>query len=248
MENKVLAKVGSYEITEQELNDIISKYPAERKSMVESEAGRKQLLEQMIHFELFNKLGEDLKINETEEYKKTVARLEKEILTQATMNKVLSEITITDKEIEEFYNANKERFAEQAKVSAKHILVDSEELAKKIKEEITSGEITFEDAALKYSSCPSKEQGGNLGEFGKGMMVPEFEKAAFEAELNEITAPVQTQFGYHLIKVEAKHDAQIKELSEVKEVVTQQLMQQQQEKKYMDTIKELEAKYGVVRN
>ncbi|MGL5417586.1 MAG: peptidylprolyl isomerase [Clostridium sp.] len=247
MENKVLAVVGSYEITEKELNEIVAKYPADRRAMVEGEEGRKQLLEQMIHFELFNKLGEELKINETAEYKETVARLEKEILTQATMNKVLGDVVITDEELNKFYEENKEKFSEQATVSAKHILVDSEELARQIKDEIVSGTITFEEAATKYSSCPSKEQGGNLGAFGRGMMVPEFEDAAFKAELNEVTDPVQTQFGYHLIKVEAKNDAKVKDFAEVKENVRQMLMQQAQEKKYLDTVKDLESKYGVTR-
>ncbi|MGL4874708.1 MAG: peptidylprolyl isomerase [Clostridium sp.] len=247
MENKVLAVVGSYEITEKELNEIVAKYPADRKAMVESEEGKKQLLEQMIHFELFNKLGEELKVDETTEYQETVARLQKEILTQATMNKVLSDIVVTDEELNKFYEENKERFSEQSTVSAKHILVETEELANQIKEEIVSGAITFEEAASKYSSCPSKEQGGSLGAFGRGMMVPEFEDAAFKAELNEVTAPVQTQFGFHLIKVESKNEAKVKEFEEVKENVYQMLMQQAQEKKYLDTVKDLEAKYGVTR-
>ena len=69
-----------------------------------------------------------------------------------------------------------------------------------------SNELTFEEAAVKYSTCPSKEEGGNLGSFGRGMMVPEFEEAAFNLDLNVVSEPVQTQFGYHLIKVEDKND------------------------------------------
>ncbi|WP_297639802.1 peptidylprolyl isomerase [uncultured Clostridium sp.] len=248
MENKILATVGSYEITEKELNDLIAKYPADRKAMVESEMGRKQLLEQMIQVELFDKLGKELKVNETNEYKEIIERLQKEILAQATIEKVLVDVTVTDDEIKAFYEANEDKFSEKATVSAKHILVENEEDAKKIREEILSGATSFEDAAVKYSSCPSKEQGGNLGAFGEGMMVPEFEKAAFEAELNEITEPVKTQFGYHLIKVESKNEAKTKEFEEVKAAVAQQLVQQAQQKKFMDTIKDLEAKYGVVRN
>lgn len=248
MENKILATVGSYEITEKELESLINTYPADRKAMVDSEMGRKQLLEQMIQFELFNKLGQELKIDETDEYKETVARLSREILTQMTVTKVFADVTVTDEEINKFYEENKENFSEKATVSAKHILVENEEEAKRIREEILAGAISFEDAATKYSSCPSKEQGGNLGAFGQGMMVPEFEDAAFKAEINEVTEPVKTQFGYHLIKVEAKNDAKAKEFDEVKEAVKQQLMQQAQQKKVMETLKELEAKYTVTRN
>ncbi len=86
-------------------------------------------------------------------------------------------------------------------VSAKHILVSSEREALDLKTKIDSNEITFEDAAKKYSSCPSGQAGGDLGYFGRGMMVKPFEEAAFSAELNKVTNPVQTQFGWHLIKV-----------------------------------------------
>ena len=86
-------------------------------------------------------------------------------------------------------------------VSAKHILVQTEQEAKDIKVQLDKNEISFEDAAKKYSLCPSKESGGDLGYFPRGMMVKPFEDAAFSAEVNKVTEPVETQFGWHLIKV-----------------------------------------------
>ncbi len=86
-------------------------------------------------------------------------------------------------------------------VRAEHILVETEKEASEIKSQIENKEITFEDAAKKYSKCPSKANGGDLGYFEKGMMVKEFESAAFEAPTGTITNPVKTQFGWHLIKV-----------------------------------------------
>ena len=86
-------------------------------------------------------------------------------------------------------------------VEASHILVKTEEEAKNIK----SGKIDFAHAAGKYSLCPSGGDGGSLGSFGKGMMVKEFEDAAFSAELNKVTDPVKTQFGWHLIVVTNKY-------------------------------------------
>lgn len=88
-------------------------------------------------------------------------------------------------------------------VRAKHILVDSEEQAWAIKSRITEGE-SFEELALKYSKCPSKEKGGDLGYFVRGQMVPEFENAAFETPIGEVSDPVKTRFGWHLIKVTRK--------------------------------------------
>lgn len=90
-------------------------------------------------------------------------------------------------------------------VEASHILVKTEEEAKNIKNEIETGKIDFAHAAGKYSLCPSGGDAGSLGSFGKGMMVKEFEDAAFSAELNKVTDPVKTQFGWHLIVVTNKY-------------------------------------------
>ncbi len=86
-------------------------------------------------------------------------------------------------------------------VRAEHILVDSQKQAQELKTKIESKEISFEDAAKKYSKCPSGANGGDLGYFGKGMMVKEFEDAAFSLDKDVVSDPIQTQFGWHLIKV-----------------------------------------------
>ena len=88
---------------------------------------------------------------------------------------------------------------------ARHILVDSEENCQTLKSEIAAG-ADFADIARKHSSCPSGRQGGDLGSFGPGMMVPEFDKVVFSAEVGTVQGPVQTQFGYHLIEVTSRED------------------------------------------
>lgn len=85
-------------------------------------------------------------------------------------------------------------------VRASHILVPTEQEARDLKNRIDQGE-DFGAIAKQHSQCPSGQSGGDLGFFGKGMMVPEFEKAAFDSSLNQCSEPVKTQFGYHLIKV-----------------------------------------------
>jgi len=84
------------------------------------------------------------------------------------------------------------------KVTASHILVESETTATQLMEQITTGD-TFAELAKQYSKCPSGKIGGALGQFGRGQMVKEFEDAAFAIEPGSVTGPVQTQFGYHLI-------------------------------------------------
>lgn len=85
------------------------------------------------------------------------------------------------------------------KVTASHILVNQEFEALDLQKKLAAG-TSFEDLARDFSTCPSGKEGGNLGEFGKGMMVPTFEKAAFALLPGEISEPVRTQFGFHLIK------------------------------------------------
>lgn len=90
-----------------------------------------------------------------------------------------------------------------SEIAAKHILVDQEYEAQDLLKKLEEGE-TFDSLAEKFSKCPSGKQGGMLGKFGKGRMVESFEEAAFALDVNEISAPVKTQFGYHLIqRVEA---------------------------------------------
>ena len=89
--------------------------------------------------------------------------------------------------------------------SARHILVDSEEQCNELKKQIESG-ADFAQVAKEYSNCPSGQDGGQLGEFGPGMMVPEFDTVVFSAPVNTIQGPVQTQFGYHLLEVTSRSE------------------------------------------
>ena len=244
MENKVLAVISGSEITEKDLNAIIMRYPEEQRAMFSSEMGKKQLLEQMISFELMNKLGKEMKLNETEEYKAGLEQLEKDLLTQMTINKVLSEVTVTDEDAKKYYKENKTQFDQPATVSAKHILVDNEELCSEVKERIENGELSFEDAAKEYSTCPSNAQGGSLGVFGRGMMVPEFEEAVFNMKNGEVSGPVKTQFGYHLIKLENLQAGGESEYEEVRNEIERSLMYQKQSEAYNKELNNLKSKYN----
>ena len=93
---------------------------------------------------------------------------------------------------------------DRTQVSARHILVDTEAQALQIAKDIADEKVSFEEAAKINSKCPSGKSGGDLGFFAKGMMVQEFEKAAFAMKIDEISLPVKTDFGWHLIKVIAE--------------------------------------------
>lgn len=92
-----------------------------------------------------------------------------------------------------------------ARARARHILVESKEQCEDLKKQIEAG-ADFAAIAKQYSRCPSGKQGGELGEFGRGQMVPEFDKVVFSAPINQVQGPVQTQFGYHLLEVTSRTD------------------------------------------
>lgn len=127
----------------------------------------------------------------------------------------IKDIKVTDKELEEYYANYK------AEVKARHILVEDEKTAKEVKKKLDEG-AKFEDLAKEYSKDPgSAATGGDLGWFGPGKMVPEFETAAYALEVNEISAPVKTEHGFHIIQVMEKKEK--KPLEEMKKELEHEL-------------------------
>lgn len=92
-----------------------------------------------------------------------------------------------------------------ATATARHLLVESEELCNELKTKIANGE-DFAEIAKEHSQCPSGAQGGDLGSFSQGQMVPEFDKVVFNDEINVVHGPLQTQFGYHLLETTSRED------------------------------------------
>lgn len=90
-----------------------------------------------------------------------------------------------------------------AKASARHILVETESQCEELKQKIADG-ADFAEIAKEFSKCPSGQQGGELGEFGPGMMVPEFDRVVFNEEVGVVHGPVKTQFGYHLLEITSR--------------------------------------------
>jgi peptidyl-prolyl cis-trans isomerase C len=143
---------------------------------------------------------------------------------------------VTDEALAAHYKANVQRFATPAQVRARHILLKFEpkatdeqkaEMKKKIAEiraeVVKEGGKDFEALALEHSGCPSGKQGGDLGFFGRGQMVPEFDKLAFELEPGVVSEPFLTSFGYHILEVVEKRPASTKPLEEVKEQLKREL-------------------------
>ncbi|MBR2964957.1 MAG: peptidylprolyl isomerase [Clostridia bacterium] len=179
-------------------------------------------------------------------FKEQLAKLKDNLLANYAAEKVISAVTVSDKEARDYYEANKEKLMEGETVNASHILVDTEEKALELLSKIKSGEISFEDCAKENSSCPSGAQGGSLGDFGRGQMVPEFDTAVFSMEEGEVTeAPVKTQFGYHLIKLNKKNPAKTPEFEAIAGEIKQGLLGEKRQKAYESKINQLKILFPV---
>jgi peptidyl-prolyl cis-trans isomerase C len=244
MENKVLATVNKSVITEKDIKRSLSRFPQETQEHYKTEEGKKQFLDQMVNFELIYNYALDSDMENDPDYIEQVKLIKKDVLIQIGVKNIMASVDITEEEIKNYYEANSQMFKNEETVSAKHILVDDLDKINEIKTEIANG-MSFEEAAQKHSKCPSASQGGSLGSFTRGKMVPEFEETAFKLEVGEISEPVKTQFGYHLIQLDEKSSEAAKTFEESKETILKNLLNQKQNEKYISTVEELKSKYDV---
>lgn len=144
-------------------------------------------------------------------------------LTAAEVIENIAMEAVTDAKLQEAYDAKYTNAGGETEFNANHILVESEDEAKAIIEEINGG-ADFEEVAKEKSTGPSGPNGGSLGWFGAGMMVPEFENAVMDLEAGAISAePVQTQFGWHVIKLNETREKEAPSLDEVREELTAEI-------------------------
>ena len=243
--NNILATVNGIAITENDVNEFLMGL-GPRGQSYNNPQGRELVLQQLIASKLLL-LEAKRNLFETEpEFKAELAKLRDNLLVSYATEKAISSAKVSDEDALNYYNENKERFITEDTVNASHILVETEAEALEILGKIKGGEISFEDAASQYSSCPSKANGGNLGDFGKGQMVPEFDVAVFAMEVGEISeAPVATQFGYHLIKLNAKNAAEAMPYEEICEEIKDALLQEKRRAAYESKINQLKILFPV---
>ena len=243
--SKVLATVGGMPITDAEVDEFLMSL-GQRGQAYNTPEGRTMILQQLVGNKL---LLLDAKRNLFEAepaFKEQLAKLKENLLANYAAEKVISAVTVSDKEARDYYEANKDKLSQGETVNASHILVDTEEKALELLAKIKAGEISFEDCARESSSCPSGQQGGSLGDFGRGQMVPEFDVAVFAMEEGEVTeTPVKTQFGYHLIKLNKKNPATTPAYEEIANEIKSGLLGEKRQKAYESKINQLKILYPV---
>ena len=242
--SKILAKVGAVVITEADVNDTIAAL-GQRGAGYNTPEGRRAVLDQLVAKNLFLAEAKKNFYEGDPKFKADLAKIKDEMLANFAIEKALSTVKVAEDEIKKFYDEHKSEFLAGESVEASHILVDDEEKAKVLLANIRNGKVPFEDAAKANSSCPSKEKGGALGNFTRGQMVPEFEQAAFAMNVGEISEPVKTQFGYHIIKVTNKTEAKEIPYEEIKDRLEQKLLTDKQQAAYSSKLNQLKILFPV---
>ncbi|WZL71917.1 peptidylprolyl isomerase [Clostridiaceae bacterium 35-E11] len=247
MSKQVLATVGGKEITKEDLNLALMHAPKDQAMQLNTFAGKKYLLNEMIIQEMLYLDAKEKGLDKDEAYLKELEAVRESLLKQYAIKNLLADVKIEENGAKEYYDANPNQFVKGESASAKHILVKEEEEAQAVLNELKEGK-SFEEAAKEYSQCPSKEKGGDLGYFEKGRMVPEFEEAAFALEIGVVSEPVKTQFGYHIIKVEDKKPSTTMAFEAVEKQIEDYLLREKQNQKFREYTDALRNKYEITAN
>jgi peptidyl-prolyl cis-trans isomerase C len=230
-------KVKGHEISKDQLNEQIKalfggNMPDGKTDINQfDETARNELIKNIVVSDLILDEATAAGVEKSDEYKKAIAATSKDVERKIFIDNLVKKHVTEDKIKEEYNNLVKE-FDNKEEVRAKHILVDSEDEAKEISKKIAAGE-SFEELAKQKSKDSSKEKGGDLGYFSKGMMVPAFEEAVFALKVGEVSKPVKSDFGWHIIKLEDRRKMTAPSFEESKPKL-ERMIAQKYIKEYVD--------------
>ncbi|MEF9438372.1 MAG: peptidylprolyl isomerase [Candidatus Mariimomonas ferrooxydans] len=243
MGDSVLAKVNTTTITKEDFIKKINRLPEWAKSRFKGEAGKKEFLEELIKEELLYQEAKKQGVNKEKEFQDKIKEFEKMTLISTLLkNEIEGKAKVDAKEVRDFYDKNQNEFMTGPEVKASHILVNTETEAADVLKRIQKGE-DFSKLAVELTiDKGTAKNGGDLGFFGSGRMVPEFEKAAFGLKPGEVSSPVKTKFGYHIIKITDKKEGKPRDFEEVKTSIEKRLSAEKQRTVFDSYIEKLKEK------
>ena len=231
--NKLLAEVNGKKIYSNDVYAFMSNI--EGGARFQNEEGIKVLADEMVNQEILLIDAYNMGIDKDEEFQKELKLVEENMLKNYAMHKIFEEVEASDDELRSYYEENKEVINPKTTYTASHILLDDEDKAIEVIKEIEGG-LEFSQAAMKYSKDPSAASGGSLGTFPKGVMVKEFQEGLEQLEVGEISKPVKSQFGYHIIKLDDINNEEAKDFEEVKDQVYQMYIMVKRQEKYLEKL------------
>ncbi|MCX7918306.1 MAG: peptidylprolyl isomerase [bacterium] len=239
---EIVAEVNGKKITVSEFNAQLERIAGNEPTQADNPMLKQKLLDGMVKEALIMQEAEKLGVEKDPEVQKSLEQAKQQILVRAVVEKeVIDKVkSVDEKELKSFYEENKAQFQTGEKVRARHILVKTKAEADQIKVQLDKGADFAKLAKEKSLDTGTKENGGDLGFFGKGEMVPEFENAAFSLSTGKISPPVKSQFGYHIIKVEEKKPSAPLSFEEAKPYIERRLINQKQRERLELWLAELE--------
>jgi peptidyl-prolyl cis-trans isomerase C len=244
-----IAKVGSVTISQEDVTREIKGLPEQIQKMFEGPEGAERFVDELVKKEILSQEAKKKGYENNPEYQKKVEDFKKLTLISLLLEKEIEEkAKVTDKDVKDYYESHKADMTTNNQIRASHILVKSEDEAKKILEQVKKGGDFAKIAKEKSIDTGSAKNGGDLGFFAKGQMVPEFEKVAFSLKEGEIGGPVKTQFGYHVIKVTGKKEGKVVEFDKIKDLLTQKVTAEKQKEAFDSYMDGLKKSYNVQKN
>ncbi|MDD7306183.1 MAG: peptidylprolyl isomerase [Peptoniphilaceae bacterium] len=241
-EKKVLAEVAGKKITQGQVINFIKAMQNGQQFM--NPKGIKQITDELVNQELLYIDALEKGLDKDKEFVDEVEFTKSNMLKNYAMHMLFKDIDVSEQELKNYYDNNKEAMKVPETFKAKHILVNTLEQAEKIFKEIEDGK-SFEEAADEYSLDKQSKNGGDLGEFPKGTMVKEFEEALEKLDEGEVSKPVKTQFGYHLIKLDHKHEPFLPEFEQIKDRLRETLIMIRSQEKYLKEVEKISKKVDV---
>ncbi len=248
-EGPVVAKIGKEAITEEEFLRQLDRVPEWARSQFRGMEGKEKFLDELIKRDLIYQDAKRMRLDKDKEYIDKIREFEKMSLVSLILKKeVEDKAKVSDAEIKEFFEQNKDKFTIGTKIRASHILVGTEKEANDILKRLNKGE-SFAKLAKAFSKDKgSAQKGGDLGYFGRGKMVPEFERAALALKPGEVSKPVKTRFGYHIIKVTGIKKGKLASFEQSKEAIRRQLVTQKRKALFNSYVEKLKEKTEITKN
>ena len=246
-EDKSIATFNGGEVKESDVmnqfKDALSQDPTfkDKKFTDLDKTMQENMVKSYINMKLLSIEAKNSGVENAKEFQDKLAMTKDQMLQQKVIEDYLKK-AVTDSMIDTEYNKLADSLKGKEEVKASHILVDTEEKAKEAKKKLSKG-TNFADVAKEFSNDKStKSSGGTLGYFIEGQLVPEFEKKAFAMKVGEISDPVKTQFGWHIIKVEDKRKVKVPSKEEAKQSVISKLNRDSLEKFFDELSKRYDVK------
>ena len=245
-----VAKVGSATITEQDVSNRIQTFPPESQSFFQNEQNKQKLVDQLIDEEILLQYAKKNQIHKQETVKTTISDAKEQLKQQLKLaerrailsalieEQVDSQISVTEEDVQSYFDNNQSQYGAKEERLISHILVKDEKLAKSLRSQIRKGK-SFESIAKKHSIDSTKDKGGDLGWVTADMLVPEFSKVAFSLrKKNQVSGVVKSPFGFHIIKYKAKKTRPAEKFEDVKQSIYNILYTNQRETKFNTVLQE----------